>query len=92
VARSNKDMRRYIDKYVLYQRMRNYMEALIGKLIANKMPEKLWIYLIVIKLLLVAKKNEILVVCNKLSKIVHFVAIIERILIEGLARLFRDNM
>ena len=57
--------------------------------------EKLWTHLIVdfiTKLLIVARKNVILVVCNRLSKIVHFVATTEGTLAEGLARLFRDNM
>jgi len=34
----------------------------------------------------------ILVVCNRLPKIAYFVAMIEETLIEGLARLFRDNV
>jgi len=41
---------------------------------------------------MVAGKNAILVVCNRLSKITHFVAITKETLAEGLARLFRDNM
>jgi len=44
------------------------------------------------KLLLVAGKNAILVVCDKLSKITHFVAMTEETSVEGLARLFRDNV
>ena len=36
-----KDIRRYINGYVLYQRIRNYMKALIVNIIANKMLEKL---------------------------------------------------
>jgi len=44
------------------------------------------------KLLLVAEKDVILVICNKLSKIAHFVATTERMSAEELARLFRDNM
>jgi len=44
------------------------------------------------KLLLVAKKDAILMVCNLLLKIAHFIITIEGILVEGLARLFRDNM
>ncbi len=43
-------------------------------------------------LLLVAKKNAILVVCNRMSKITHFVAITKGMLAERLARLFRDNV
>ena len=68
------------------------MKALIVNIIANKMLEKLWIYLIVTKLPLVAKKDEILVVYNRLSKMIYFVVMIKRILVEGLARLFRDNI
>jgi len=44
------------------------------------------------KLLLVAEKNAILVVCDLLLKMAHFVITIERTLVEGLTRLFRDNM
>jgi len=44
------------------------------------------------KLLLVAKKNAILVVYDKLSKITHFVATTKGMLAERLARMFRDNV
>jgi len=44
------------------------------------------------KLLLVAVKDAILVVCNRLSKIMHFVVTTEEISVEELARLFRDNI
>jgi len=37
-------------------------------------------------------KNAILVVCDRLSKMTYFIAIIERTTVEGLARLFRDNV
>jgi len=43
-------------------------------------------------LLLVAENNTILALCNRLSKIVHFIATIEEILVKGLVRLFRDNI
>jgi len=43
-------------------------------------------------LLLVAEKNTILVVYDRLSKIAHFVTIMEGTLVEVLARLFRDNV
>ena len=36
--------------------------------------------------------DSILVVCNRFSKISHFVATIEKTMAERLARLFRDNM
>jgi len=41
------------------------------------------------KLPVVAEKDAILVVCNRLSKMTHFVATIEGISAEGLARLLR---
>jgi len=44
------------------------------------------------KLPIVAGKNAILVVYNRLSKITHFVATTKETLAEGLARLFRDNV
>ena len=44
------------------------------------------------KLPVVAGKDAILVVCDRLSKMTHFVATIEEILAEGLARLFRNNI
>ena len=44
------------------------------------------------KLLIVARKDVILVVCDRLSKIAHFVATTEGTLAEGLVRLFRNNM
>ena len=44
------------------------------------------------KLPLVVEKNTTLVVCNRLSKIAHFVATTKGTLAEELVRLFRDNM
>jgi len=44
------------------------------------------------KLLLVAEKDTILVVCDKLSKMTYFVAIIEGTLAKGLVWFFRDNV
>jgi len=44
------------------------------------------------KLLVVARKDTILVVCDQLSKMTHFVATTEETSVEGLVRLLRDNM
>ena len=44
------------------------------------------------KLPVVARKDAILVVCDQLSKMTHFVATTEGTSAEGLARLFRDNV
>jgi len=75
--------------------MKNRTEELAGKLKLSEVPEKLWTHLIVdfiMKLLVVAGKDAILVVWDRLSKMMHFVATTEGMLAEGLARLFRDNV
>jgi len=40
-------MRKYVNEYNMYQKIKNQTKALVGKLIANKMLEKLWTHLIV---------------------------------------------
>ena len=65
------------------------------KLKLSEVLEKLWTHLTVdfiTKLPVVAGKDAILVVCDRLSKMMYFVAIIEGTSVEGLARLFRDNV
>jgi len=90
---------RNVEKYVkgcnLCQRMKNRTEALAGKLMTNEIPKKLWTHLTVdfiTKLLIVAGKDAVLVVCDRLLKIVHFMATTEETPAEILARLFRDNV
>ena len=46
----------------------------------------------IMKLPVVAGKDMILVICDRLSKMTYFVATTERTSAEELARLFRDNM
>ena len=46
----------------------------------------------IMKLLIVAKKDTILVVYNRLSKIAHFMTTTEETSAKELARLFKDNM
>jgi len=90
-----RDIGRYIKEYDMYQRIKNRMEEVVGKLKLSEVPEKPWTHLMVdfiTKLPLVARKDVILVVCNRLSKITHFVATTEGTLAKGLARLFRDNI
>ena len=61
----------------------------------SEIPEKPWTHLTVdfiTKLPIVARKDVILVVCNRLSKMAYFVATTEETLAEGLARLFKDNV
>jgi len=90
-----RDVGRYVEGCDGCQKMKNRTEELAGKLKLNKVPEKLWTYLMVdfiTKLPVVAGKDAILVVCNRLSKMAHFVATTEATSAEGLARLFRDNV
>jgi len=86
-----RNVERYVDGYNLYQRMKNKTELPAEKFMVNEVLEKLWTCLIVdfiTKLSLVAGKNAILVVCNRLFKMTHFVATTKKMLAEGLARLF----
>jgi len=90
-----RDIGRYVEGCNLCQRMKNRTEEVAGKLKLSEVPEKLWTHLTVdfiMKLPVVAGKDAILVVCNRLSKMTHFVATTEGTLAEGLARLFRDNV
>jgi len=90
-----KNVGRYVEGCDLCQRMKNKIKELAGKLKLSKVPEKPWIYLMVdfiTKLPVVAGKDTILVVCDQLSKIAHFVATMEGTSVEGLARLFKDNV
>ena len=90
-----RDIGRYVKECDLCQKMKNKTEKLAGKLKLSKILEKSWIHLMVdfiTKLLVVAGKDAILVVYNRLSKMTHFVAAIEGTSVEDLARLFRDNV
>ena len=90
-----RNVERYVEGCDLCQKMKNRTEEVVGKLKLSEVLEKPWTHLTVdfiIKLPVVAGKDTILVVCNRLSKMTHFVATIERILAERLARLFKDNV
>jgi len=90
-----RDVGKYMEGYDLCQRMKNRTEEVAGKLKLSEVPEKLWTYLMVdfiTKLPVVAKKDVILVVCDMLSKMTHFVVTKQKTSAEGLARLFKDNV
>jgi len=77
------------------QKIKNRTEALAEKLKLSEVLEKPWTHLMVdfiTKLLLVAGKDTILVVCNRLFKMTYFIAITEETSAEGLTRLFRGNI
>ena len=68
---------------------------LAGKLRPNKVPERLWQHILmdfIMKLLMSKGYDLILIICNRFSKISHFVAMIEKMIAEELVRLFKDNV
>jgi len=90
-----RDVEKYVEECDMYQKMKNRIEVTTRKLKLSEVLEKLWTHLTVdfiTKLLVVVRKNAILVVCNRLSKMMYFVATIEETSAEGLTRLFRDNV
>ena len=61
----------------------------------NSIPKKLWTHILVdfiTKLPLAQGYNSILVVVDWLTKMVYFISTMKKTSVEGLARLFRDNM
>jgi len=90
-----RDVGKYVEECDLCQRMKNRTEEPVGKLKLSEVPEKPWMHLTVdfiTKLPVVAGKDAILVVCNQLFKMTHFVATTEGTSAEGLVRLFWDNV
>jgi len=90
-----RNMGKYVEGCDLCQRMKNRTEELAGKLKLSEVLKKPWLHLTVdfiTKLPVVAGKDAILVVCDRLSKMAHFVAITEGTSAEELARLFWDNV
>ena len=77
------------------QRMKNRVEILAGKLRPNEVLEKPWQHIsvdFIMKLPVSRGHDSILVVCDRFSKMSHFVATTEKTTAKGLANLFRDNM
>ena len=90
-----KEVKQYVEGCDQCQRMKNRAEMPAGKLRPNKVPGRLWQHILVdfITKLPVSKGHDlILVVCNRFSKMSHFVATTEKTMAEGLASLFRDNV
>jgi len=75
--------------------MKNRAEMPAGKLRPNKIPERPWQHILVsfiTKLPISKDHDSISVVCDRFSKMSHFVVTTEKTTAEGLARLFRDNV
>ena len=90
-----RDVGKYVEGCDLCQQMKNRTEEPAGKLKLSEVPQKMWTHLTVdfiTKLLVVAGKDAILVVCDRLSKMMHFVATMEGTSAECLARLLQNNV
>ena len=77
------------------QRNKNHTEQPAGKLIPNSIPKKPWMHIsadFITELPLAQEYNVILVVVDRLTKMVYFIPTTEKTLVKGLARLFRDNV
>jgi len=90
-----KKVKRYVEECDQCQRIKNRAEMPAGKLRSNEVPKKPWQHIsvdFIMKLPVSKGYDSILVVCNRFSKISHFVVTTEKITAERLARLFRDNV
>jgi len=61
----------------------------------NTVLERLWQHILVdfiMKLLVSRSHDSILVICDRISKMLHFVATIEKIMAKGLVKLFKNNV
>ena len=90
-----REVKQYVEGCDTCQRNKNHMQVPTGKLIPNLIPEKLWSHILadfITKLPLAQGYDLILVVVDRLTKIAYFIPIMEKIIVRGLARLFRDNV
>ena len=74
---------------------KNWTEAPVGKLMPNVVPEKPWTHIsvdFIMKLPVAQGYDSILVVCNRMTKMAHFVPTTEKTSAEEVARLFWDNI
>ena len=84
-----------MEGYDQCQRIKNRTEMPAEKLRPNEVPERLWQYIsvdFIMKLPVSKSYDSILVVCDRFSKMSHFMVMTEKITVERLVRLFRDNM
>ena len=94
MARSDK-VKKYIEGCNACQRNKNHTEVPAEKLMPNSVLEKPWSHILadfITKLPLAQGYNSILVVYNRITKMAHFVPTMKKTLMEGVARLFQDNV
>ena len=90
-----KEVKQYMEGYDACQRNKNHTEQPAGKLMPNSIPKKPWAHIsadFITKLPLAQGYDSILVVVDRLTKIVYFILTTEKTSAKGLARLFRDNV
>jgi len=90
-----KEVKKYIERCDACQRNKNQTKAPAGKLMLNTILEKPWTHIsadFITKLPLVQGYDSILVVCDRITKMAHFVPTTEKTSAEGVARLFWDNV
>jgi len=90
-----KEVKQYVEGCNACQQNKNCREQPASKLMPNSIPEKPWTHILadfITKLPLAQGYDSILVVVDRLTKIVHFIPTMEKTSAERLARLFRDNV
>jgi len=90
-----KEVKRYVEGCDACQQNKNCTEQPASKLMPNSIPEKPWTHIsadFITKLPLAQGYDSILVVVDRLTKMVYFIPTTEKTSAEGLARLFRDNV
>ena len=90
-----KEVKRYVEGCDACQRNKNRTEPPAGKLMPNSVPQVPWMHIsadFITKLPLAQGYDAILVVCDQMSKMVHFIPTMEQTSAKGLAKLFRDNV
>jgi len=90
-----KEVKQYVKGCDQCQRMKNRAEMPAGKLRPNEVLERPWQHIsvdFITKLPMSKGHDSILVACDRFLKMSHFVATTEKTTVEGLARLFRDNV
>jgi len=90
-----KEVKQYVEGCDACQRNKNRTKQPAGKLMPNSIPEKPWTHIsvdFITKLPLAQGYDSILVVVDRLTKIVHFIPTMEKTSAERLAWLFRDNV
>jgi len=89
------EVKQYVEGCDLCQRNKNRTEPPAGKLMPNEAPDKPWVHItadFIVKLPLSRGYDSILVVCDRLTKMAHFIPMTEKTSAEGLAVLFRDHV